>query len=88
MAPPRRAGGATPPKGPQVFNCRYRPKEGAQFRETEFLTRREDGTIDLIDPKGYGIRTVFSERVEFKARGPRGGVRWVPATEQDEPDGL
>lgn len=86
--PPRRAPGPVPtPKTDYVYNCRFKRLGKGNWIETEFLRRLDDDTIELIDPHSGGIKTLFPKYVEFKTRGPRGGTKWVPATEQDGPDG-
>lgn len=60
---------------------RWRPKEGARFREGTVTGRERDGSIGLTDPQGRA-RALAPARLEVRTTGPRGAPGWESVTER------
>jgi hypothetical protein len=60
---------------------RWRPREGARWVEGTVTGRERDGSIGVRDPQGRS-RALPLDRLEVRARGPRGATTWEPAPER------
>jgi hypothetical protein len=60
---------------------RWRPKDGAHWRQGRITGRERDGSIGVRDPQGRA-RAFPLERLEVRATGPRGATTWEPAVDR------
>jgi hypothetical protein len=60
---------------------RFRRAESENWREATVVNREKDGSVGVRDAKG-AARAIPIERLQVRARGPRGGVVWEPLHER------
>ena len=60
---------------------RWRAKPGGRWLEGRVVGRKRDGSVGVRDGKGAS-RAINVDRLEVRARGPRGGVVWEPLAER------
>ena len=60
---------------------RWRDRPGARWREGRVTGRERDGSVGVRDDRGAS-RALVAERLEVRARGPRGGVVWDPVRDR------
>lgn len=60
---------------------RWRDRSGARWREGRVERRERDGSVGVRDGRGAS-RALRPERLEVRARGPRGGAVWEPVPER------
>ena len=60
---------------------RWRPKEGARWAEGKVTAVERDGSVGLTDRQGRA-RALPIDRLEVRARGPRGARTWEPLAER------
>jgi hypothetical protein len=60
---------------------RWRDRSGARWREGQVERRERDGSVGVRDGRGAS-RALRPERLEVRARGPRGGRVWEPVPER------
>jgi hypothetical protein len=69
---------------------RFRRAEGGTWREARVERRERDGSVGVRDERGAS-RAIPVERLEVRATGPRGALRWEPVGDRagrDEQLGL
>lgn len=60
---------------------RWRAKPGGRWLEGRVVGRERDGSVGVRDGNGAS-RAITADRLEVRARGPRGGVVWEPLAER------
>jgi hypothetical protein len=60
---------------------RWRERPGARWSEGKVVARERDGSVGVRDGNGAS-RALVHERLEVRARGPRGGHVWEPVAER------
>jgi hypothetical protein len=56
---------------------RFQRAEGGRWHEATVVGRERDGSVALFDTRG-AARSIGPERLEVRARGPRGAPVWEP----------
>lgn len=64
---------------------RWRRRAGGSWQEGTVERRERDGSIGVRDGRG-AARAIPVERLEVKAKGPRGGTLWQPVADRAERD--
>ena len=64
---------------------RFRRTEGGVWKEAKVERRERDGSVGVRDERG-AARAIPVERLEVRARGPRGGTVWEPVTRRADRD--
>lgn len=64
---------------------RFRRTEGGVWKEAKVERRERDGSVGVRDERG-AARAIPVERLEVRARGPRGGTVWEPVTQRADRD--
>jgi hypothetical protein len=60
---------------------RWRERPGARWSEGKVVGRERDGSVGVRDGNGAS-RALVADRLEVRARGPRGGPMWEPVAER------
>lgn len=64
---------------------RWQRSAGGAWQEATVERRERDGSIGVRDGRG-AARAIPLERLEVKAKGPRGGTVWQPVAERAQRD--
>jgi len=60
---------------------RWRERPAARWSEGKVVGRERDGSVGVRDGNGAS-RALVPDRLEVRARGPRGGHVWEPVAER------
>lgn len=60
---------------------RFRRHDDERWRDGVVTRLEADGSIGLVD-RERASRSIATERIEVRTKGPRGGWGWVPLTER------
>lgn len=70
---------ATPP------DIRFRRAPNCRWEYGRFVSKCDNGDVNIVADKTGASRTMVPSRIEFKMKGQRGGEVWVAAEEAERP---